>query len=525
MTLYRRSPLAFPHDLGSRLLARAAVRVERGLPLLRCGTCRRTLAEPRRHYKPVSELASGSGLSAPARPCPLGCDTSTTRRNSAVTAATDRPTAMRVHPIAIGLIDPSDDNHRRHIGDVSDLAQSIRHHGLLQPLVVRPRGDRYQLVAGARRLAALTLLSWPEVPAIVRDLEDVERREAMLVENIQRENLTPLDEAAAFQELLDLGAEADALAERVGRRPEQISSRAALLRLPSGVRKKLAGGGINLTEAQLLLRLVDEPHRIKAAMERYTAHGWSMAQAVDSELRQKAVEERAASSLAALEKRSVAVIEAPTWDHVDGRSPYRRLGKGFGELDIRVSAHAKEPCHAACVSKRTGEAIHICTEPRRHRPDASPAQSIDRRAERASARSEAKALKEATAQRTLFLTQLANRRPDHRGDGGPCALDLPGDGRGRRGGHRLPGARDGALRRSAGVASVSGRAAGPRPRARRRVARVRRGAGVRYRRGGHPPPVPARGGSAPRRGARHVPRWAQVRADTGRVRSAAGAWR
>ncbi|MCW6048485.1 ParB/RepB/Spo0J family partition protein, partial [Enterobacter hormaechei subsp. xiangfangensis] len=94
---------------------------------------------------------------------------------------------------------------------------SIREKGLLQPLVVRPKGEGYELVAGERRLRAAEMAGLKEIPVIIRDLTDQEAMEVALVENLQREDLTPLEEARGYQALLGLGLTQEEVAKRVGK--------------------------------------------------------------------------------------------------------------------------------------------------------------------------------------------------------------------------------------------------------------------------------------------------------------------
>ena len=107
--------------------------------------------------------------------------------------------------INTSLIDPHPDNPRKNIGDVSDLAASIKANGLLSPLSVVPNGKRYRVIAGHRRLAACKQARTGAVPCFVLDLDPLQQLEAMITENCQREQLTVLEEADAIQGMLDDG--------------------------------------------------------------------------------------------------------------------------------------------------------------------------------------------------------------------------------------------------------------------------------------------------------------------------------
>lgn len=114
--------------------------------------------------------------------------------------------------INTSLIDPHPDNPRKNIGDVSDLAASVKANGLLSPLSVVPNGKRYRVIAGHRRLAACKQAGTGAVPCFVLDLDPLQQLEAMVTENCQREQLTVLEEADAIQGMLDLADTAETAA-------------------------------------------------------------------------------------------------------------------------------------------------------------------------------------------------------------------------------------------------------------------------------------------------------------------------
>lgn len=310
--------------------------------------------------------------------------------------------------VPVDRITPAADNHRRSVGDVADLAESIRHLGVLQPVLLRRlEDDRYEVVCGARRLAASKQAGLESVPAVVGDFPDAQRAEAMLVENLQRVDLTPIEEAHAYQQLLGLGVDEAALAQRVGRRRDHVVSRVALLQLPRSVQRKLTAGALTLGEAQALTQLADAPEYLSRALERHAKHGWAVVHAVDEQVRCKQVEEAAAASRAALEEKGVRIIDAPQYDMFDGRAKERALGTGWDQVHLTPAKHAKEPCHAAFISSRTGEAVYVCTEPSRHAadPTAGPA-AEDRRAKTAAKRAATKARKDALIARHGVLRGL-----------------------------------------------------------------------------------------------------------------------
>ncbi len=309
-----------------------------------------------------------------------------------------------VQHIPITEVHPAPDNQRRDVGDVRGLADSIRTHGILEPLTVRPIEGGYELLSGERRLAAARLAELATVPAIVRDVEGTERLEMMLISNIQRANLSPLEEAEAFQQLLDLGLSQHDVARRLGRNAEQIDGRRALLALPKAIRKQLADGALTVGEAQLLTQLTDTPSHLKAALGRVRG-GWPVALGVRDQLREREREQKTAATRTSLEERGVTILDAPGKDVM-------RIGKGFGEVDVKLAAHAKEPCHAATIDRWSGEAIYLCTEPKRHRRE-DPQAAAAAKAQRAARREATKSIREAATLRVAAMRALlAGGMPD-----------------------------------------------------------------------------------------------------------------
>ena len=139
--------------------------------------------------------------------------------------------------INTSLIDPHPDNPRKNIGDVTDLAASIKTNGLLTPLSVVPNGSRYRVIAGHRRLAACKQAGTGSVPCFVLDLDPLQQLEAMITENCQREQLTALEEADAIQGMLDLGATTANVAHRLGRSADYVRDRAKAASIDNEVRR------------------------------------------------------------------------------------------------------------------------------------------------------------------------------------------------------------------------------------------------------------------------------------------------
>lgn len=138
--------------------------------------------------------------------------------------------------INTSLIDPHPDNPRKNIGDVTDLANSIKANGLLSPLNVVPNGERFRVIAGHRRLAACKQAGTGAVPCFVLDLDPLQQLEAMVTENCQREQLTVLEESDAIQGMLDLGATTASVAHQLGRSSDYVRDRAKAASIDNEVR-------------------------------------------------------------------------------------------------------------------------------------------------------------------------------------------------------------------------------------------------------------------------------------------------
>ncbi|NLJ34325.1 MAG: ParB/RepB/Spo0J family partition protein [Firmicutes bacterium] len=148
---------------------------------------------------------------------------------------------------------------------IAELADSIAVHGVLQPIVVRSVIGGYELVAGERRWRASKAINLPTIPAIVRELSDGEVMEIALIENLQRENLNPLEEAAAYATLLEeFGSTQEELSRRIGKSRSHIANTLRLLRLPEEIRANVSRETISMGHARALLAVEDEEKQMAA---------------------------------------------------------------------------------------------------------------------------------------------------------------------------------------------------------------------------------------------------------------------
>jgi ParB family transcriptional regulator, chromosome partitioning protein len=158
--------------------------------------------------------------------------------------------------------------------ELAELQASIRSTGLLQPITVRPVGtDRYELIAGERRLRAATALGWTKIPAVVKDIDDRTALTLALVENLQRADLNPLEEAEGYQRLLDeFGMTQQQVADMVGKDRSTVANILRILALPASVRRMVGESKLTLGHARALLALNDE-RAITAAAREVVARG------------------------------------------------------------------------------------------------------------------------------------------------------------------------------------------------------------------------------------------------------------
>ena len=199
--------------------------------------------------------------------------------------------------LRIAEIEPNRDQPRKNFSDeaISALADSIREHGMLQPILVRPISTGgYQIVAGERRWRAARMLALDEVPVTIRELSDAETMQIAIIENLQRENLNPIEEANGYNELIEkFGMTQEKVAKMVGRSRSAIANAVRLLSLPDRVVKMLENGEISAGHGRALLGFENEELLIATALR-----------AVDGGLTVRQVERAAQKSVEAKENKA-----------------------------------------------------------------------------------------------------------------------------------------------------------------------------------------------------------------------------
>ena len=170
----------------------------------------------------------------------------------------EQPTGVRKLPISALAPHPQQPRRRFDDAQLEELAASIAARGVIQPIVVRPHGHQFQIVAGERRWRAAQRARLHEVPVVVRDFDDVETLEIALVENIQRQDLNAIEEAQAYQRLLgEYGHTQEALAKIVHKSRSHVANLLRLLELPDPVQDKVVDGSLTMGHARALLGAPD----------------------------------------------------------------------------------------------------------------------------------------------------------------------------------------------------------------------------------------------------------------------------
>lgn len=205
---------------------------------------------------PMQKKGLGRGLSA-LIPAVAEAKSEPLQENSPKQVAVDRITASPFQP-------------RRSFDDakIDELASSIRNQGIIQPLIVRPKNDGFELIAGERRWRAAMRAGFSQVPVVVRDASDHEAMQIALVENLQREDLNSIEEANGYRRLQEeFHWSQEEMAEKVGKSRPAIANSLRLLTLPSEVQQEVAAGNLPAGQARALLGLHTEPLIISACRE------------------------------------------------------------------------------------------------------------------------------------------------------------------------------------------------------------------------------------------------------------------
>src|SRR5713226_8685444 len=223
----------------------------------------RTSNSPRRFSRmnPKHGLGRGPGPMLASSPYPASQEAAGKLQDLPIEALAANPTQPRK------AVDDS---------SLQDLAESLRRSGVLQPVVVRRVGDRYQLIVGERRWRAAKMAGLSHVPGVVRETTDAETLELALVENLLREDLNPMEEAEAYQRLLgEFDWTQEDLGERVGKDRSSVANFLRLLKLPELIQDDLRAGRLTMGHARALLSLTSPAEQLRLRAE-ILAHSWSV---------------------------------------------------------------------------------------------------------------------------------------------------------------------------------------------------------------------------------------------------------
>ncbi|MCX6741207.1 MAG: ParB/RepB/Spo0J family partition protein [Candidatus Parcubacteria bacterium] len=172
----------------------------------------------------------------------------------------------RIWPIPLAKILVNPHQPRQDFGHAAleELINSIKEHGILQPLIVTKKGDDYELIAGERRFRAAKVLELPTVPVIVREASEAQKLELALIENVQRQNLNPLEEAVAYQRLMDeFSLTQEQVAQKVSKSRAAVANTLRLLNLPEEVQEAISSGKISEGHAKVLAGLESPDEQLK----------------------------------------------------------------------------------------------------------------------------------------------------------------------------------------------------------------------------------------------------------------------
>lgn len=251
----------------------------------------------------------------------------------------DTATQGEVHRLPLRKVFPNPFQPRREFNEdeLADLRRSIEVNGLLQPVLVRSspgaEGERYELVAGERRLRAVADLGWEEIPAVVRDVDDRTLLVLALVENIQREALSPLEEAEGFRLLVDeFGLTQEEIGQAVGRERSTVANTLRLLKLPSSIRRLLEEGTLSMGHARALLSIEDQGRLVELG-RRAAREGWSVRE-VEARARGAAPREKEPASRKAVEDPGLTALQEALRASLGARVRVRRGKSRTGAIEI-----------------------------------------------------------------------------------------------------------------------------------------------------------------------------------------------
>jgi ParB family chromosome partitioning protein len=291
----------------------------------------------------MAKPALGRGLGALLGAIPSGDITKESGRQEGLTTREATTTSRQPpHTVPLHRIHPSSLQPRKEFtpDTLQELADSIREQGILQPLLVRPKGLEFELIAGERRWRAAQLAGLTEAPVVVRDADDPTVLELMLIENLQRENLNPIEEAQGYAQLIDqFHLHQEEAAQKVGKSRAVVANALRLLKLPPEVQSWIRTGRLSVGHAKVILGL-ELPEKQKLAAEKVLRDGLNVRQTEDLVARMQSSQVSTAAT-GATGKRAAPPREVHVAD-LENRLQQRlgtrvllRYRQGKGAIEIR----------------------------------------------------------------------------------------------------------------------------------------------------------------------------------------------
>ena len=258
--------------------------------------------------------------------------------NKEVVGATDKQDTSDVLRIPVDLIEPNPFQPRMSFDPeaLQELADSVRTFGLIQPLTVRKKGSKYQIISGERRFRACTMAGMDMIPAYIRDANDQGMLEMAIVENIQRENLDPIEVAMSYQRLMEeCRLTQEQMADRVGKKRASVANQLRLLKLPAKVQHDLKVGLVSVGHAKVLLG-VDDPKAQEMLCDLIVRRGLSVRQLEEKvkALEKGAPEEKEPQELPEMYYRLLENVGRYFGENIS----LRRTPSGKGSMTIRFDS-------------------------------------------------------------------------------------------------------------------------------------------------------------------------------------------
>jgi len=253
----------------------------------------------------------------------------------------DSPIHLQSNPeyqeLDLASIIPSPAQPRKHFdqADLQELAQTLHSVGLIEPIVVRPSGERFEIISGERRFRACKLAGFKKIPAVVKQVDDLRALEMALIENIQREDLNPLEEARAYELWMERTKDKPSdLASKVGKDRTTITNLTRLLKLPAEVQKLLEDKKISAGQARPLLAIADRRQALRIA-DRIQKENWSARRVEDEVAKlQEPAPGRSARQSGAARDPNLRTVESKIRNKLGAKVEVSHKKNGAGKLTV-----------------------------------------------------------------------------------------------------------------------------------------------------------------------------------------------